>query len=237
MTLKRYREKRHFGVTPEPSGPDPASTPLSKAHPIAKKKPLLKYVIQKHRASQLHYDFRLEWNGVLLSWAVPKGPSLDPAVKRLAMQVEDHPIDYAGFEGVIPEGEYGGGTVMVWDQGTWTPDDPDVDSSLRKGELKFTLQGAKLKGSWVLVRTQGYGQRAGKSWLLIKHRDRYASTVDIATTQPQSVTSKRLLAEIAQAGGGDAEKAATGDPPVKVPGAPRAKRPAGSSRKRAQRRI
>ena len=243
MTLKRYREKRHFDVTPEPSGPEPASTRLSKATPVTKKQPTLKYVIQKHRATQLHYDFRLEWNGVLLSWAVPKGPSLDPAVKRLAMQVEDHPIDYADFEGVIPEGEYGGGTVMVWDQGTWTPDDPDVDSSLRKGELKFTLQGAKLMGSWVLVRTHGYGQRADRSWLLIKHRDSYAGTEDIATTQARSVTSKRLLAEIAQAGGGDAEKAATGDPPAaKVPptakgsGAPRAKRAAAATRKAAQRR-
>ncbi len=243
MTLKRYREKRHFEVTPEPSGPDPASTRLSKSTPVTKKQPALKYVIQKHRASHLHYDFRLEWNGVLLSWAVPKGPSLDPAVKRLAMQVEDHPIDYADFEGVIPEGEYGGGTVMVWDKGTWIPDDPDVDSSLRKGELKFTLQGAKLKGSWVLVRTHGYGQRADRSWLLIKHRDRYAGTEDIATTQPRSATSKRLLAEIARAGGGDAEKAATGDPPVaKAPatakglGAPRTKRAAAATRKAAQRR-
>jgi bifunctional non-homologous end joining protein LigD len=243
MTLKRYREKRHFEVTPEPSGPDSASTRLSKATPVTRKQPTLEYVIQKHRATQLHYDFRLEWNGVLLSWAVPKGPSLDPAVKRLAMQVEDHPIDYADFEGVIPEGEYGGGTVMVWDQGTWTPDDPDVDSSLRKGELKFTLQGAKLKGSWVLVRTHGYGQRADRSWLLIKHRDLYAGTEDIATTQARSVTSKRLLAEIARAGGGDAEKAATGDPPVaKAPptakgvGAPRTKRAAAAATRKAPQR-
>jgi len=159
------------------------------------------------------------------------------------MQVEDHPIDYADFEGVIPEGEYGGGTVMVWDQGTWTPDDPDVEASLRKGELKFTLQGAKLKGSWVLVRTHGYGQRTDRSWLLIKHRDRYAGTEDIATTQARSVISKRLLAEIAQTGGGNAEKAATGDPPAakappsaKGPGAPRAKRAAAATRKGAQRR-
>src|SRR6202521_4799662 len=151
MNLKRYREKRHFGVTPEPSGPDPASTRLYKATPVAKKQPALKYVIQKHRASHLHYDFRLEWNGVLLSWAVPKGPSLDPSVKRLAMQVEDHPIEYASFEGVIPEGEYGGGTVMIWDQGTWTPESPDVAAALEKGELKFPLHGKNLKGSWSLV--------------------------------------------------------------------------------------
>ena len=137
-------------------------------------------MIQKHRASQLHYDFRLEWNGVLLSWAVPKGPSLDPATKRLAMQVEDHPVDYADFEGVIPAGEYGGGTVMVWDQGTWEPEQTDVDAALAKGDLKFTLHGKKLKGSWVLVRTRGFGSSSGKSsWLLIKHRDQYASTEDI----------------------------------------------------------
>lgn len=133
------------------------------------------YVVQKHRARQLHYDFRLEWGGVLLSWAVPKGPSLDPTVKRLAVQTEDHPLDYAGFEGIIPEGGYGAGKVMVWDRGTWAPDDPDVDSALRRGELKFTLYGQKLKGSWVLVRTRGYGTSSAQpSWLLIKRQDQYA---------------------------------------------------------------
>src|SRR5271168_557689 len=135
--LSEYRRKRDFKVTPEPSG-KPASA--------SKKK--LAYVVQKHQASHLHYDFRLEWNGVLLSWAVPKGPSLDPSVKRLAMAVEDHPVEYGRFEGIIPEGEYGGGTVMVWDRGTWEPDDPDVDASLKKGDLKFTLHGKKLRGSW-----------------------------------------------------------------------------------------
>src|SRR5665213_1610077 len=169
MTLKQYRNKRRFSVTPEPAGPEPAPPPAtraesSRAAAAAKRRPALRYVIQKHRASHLHYDFRLEWDGVLLSWAVPKGPSLDPAVKRLAMQVEDHPIDYADFEGVIPEGEYGGGTVMVWDKGTWTPDEEDVAAALRKGELKFSLQGAKLKGSWVLVQTHGYGSRSKTSW-------------------------------------------------------------------------
>ena len=132
--------------------------------------------MQKHAASHLHYDFRLEQNGVLLSWAIPKGPSLDPADKRLAMHVEDHPLDYGGFEGVIPKGEYGGGTVMVWDRGTWTPEGDPV-AGYAKGELKFTLDGEKLKGGWVLVRTRGskYGGKTGdKAWLLIKERDAYA---------------------------------------------------------------
>src|ERR1700735_3945832 len=206
MTLVKYKEKRNFTVTPEPSGG--GSTKRA-----ADEKRL--YVIQKHRATQLHYDFRLEFEGVLLSWAVPKGPSLDPSVKRLAMQVEDHPVDYGGFEGVIPEGEYGGGTVMVWDTGTWEPEVENVDAALAKGDLKFTLHGKKLKGSWVLVRTHGYGSSSGKSWLLIKHRDQYASTRDVGTEEPRSVSSKRLLADIARDGGGDVEKAATGDPAAK----------------------
>jgi bifunctional non-homologous end joining protein LigD len=160
----------------------------------------------------LHYDFRLEWNGTLLSWAVPKGPSLDPSVKRLAMQVEDHPIEYANFEGVIPAGEYGGGTVMIWDKGTWEPEQPDPQAALEKGDLKFTLHGKKLKGSWVLVRTRGFGSGSKPSWLLIKHRDQYASTEDITETKPRSVVSNRLLADIARANGGNVEQAATGDP-------------------------
>jgi bifunctional non-homologous end joining protein LigD len=187
MSLKKYQSKRDFSVTAEPEG----STRLNGSG-----KELL-YVIQKHQASQLHYDFRLEWRGVLLSWAVPKGPSLDPAVKRLAARVEDHPVEYGGFEGSIPEGEYGGGTVMLWDRGTWTPEVPDVDAALGKGELKFTLNGKKLKGSWVLVRTKGYGGSKKESWLLIKHRDRYASTEDVLEKKPKSVVSNRLLDEIA----------------------------------------
>src|ERR1700722_1295912 len=168
MPLKEYRKKRDFKVTPEPSGN--GSARKSKTKP-------LRYVIQKHRASQLHYDFRLEWNGVMLSWAVPKGPSLDPSVKRLAMQVEDHPIDYSDFEGIIPSGEYGGGTVMIWDTGTWVPEVLDVAE--------------KLKGSWVLVRTRGFGKNASKpSWLLIKHRDEFAEKGDVTAEQPRSATSK-----------------------------------------------
>jgi len=170
LSLEKYRKKRNFEISPEPSG---------RIRPIAKAKEPLLYVIQKHRASQLHYDFRLELNGVLLSWAIPKGPSLDPSVKRLAMQVEDHPREYGSFEGVIPEGEYGGGTVMLWDTGTWTPETEDPESSLKRGDFKFALHGKKLHGSWALVRTKGYGSRADKSWLLIKHRDKFASTKDI----------------------------------------------------------
>jgi bifunctional non-homologous end joining protein LigD len=203
MSLDKYNEKRNFKISPEPSG---------KAHGGARSKRNLFYVIQKHRASQLHYDFRLEFKGVLLSWAVPKGPSLDPSIKRLAMQVEDHPLEYGQFEGVIPEGEYGGGTVMVWDTGGWIPESDDVGAALEKGDLKFTLEGEKLRGSWVLVRTRGFGSKPDKSWLLIKHRDKYASDKDPTTSQPRSVLSKRLLADIARDNGGDIEKAASGDP-------------------------
>ena len=203
--LKKYRSKRNFDVTSEPSGSGPKR---------ARSKTTLVYVIQKHQASHLHYDFRLEWNGVLLSWAIPKGPSLDPSVKRLAAAVEDHPVEYGSFEGVIPEGEYGGGTVMLWDTGTWTPEDPDVDAALRKGELKFTLNGKKLKGSWVLIRTKGgFGGSSKPQWLLIKHRDRYASTDDLLTVKPRSVSSNRLMADIARDSSGDVAKAAKADPP------------------------
>ena len=203
MSLRKCRQKRNFSESPEPQG---------SSHGRLSGKNLLKFVVQKHRATQLHYDFRLEWNGVLLSWAVPKGPSTDPSVKRLAMQVEDHPKEYAAFEGVIPEGEYGGGTVMVWDTGTWRPESASVGAAFRKGDLKFILNCEKLHGSWVLVRTRGYGSRSRSSWLLIKHRDRFASTEDITTKLPRSVLSKRLLAEIARDEGGNAAKAASGDP-------------------------
>jgi bifunctional non-homologous end joining protein LigD len=209
MGLTEYQRKRRFGVTPEPAGKRAGR----------RRKKTLAFVVQKHRASHLHYDFRLEWQGVLLSWAVPKGPSLDPSVKRLAMQVEDHPLEYAAFEGIIPAGEYGGGTVMVWDRGTWMPESPDVDAALRAGELKFALDGEKLSGSWVLVRTRGYRSRgaAGRpTWLLIKHRDEAASREDVAETAPRSVVSRRLLAEIAWQEGGDVAKAAAGDPAAEL---------------------
>src|ERR1700693_1454966 len=208
MALKEYRAKRRFDVTAEPAGKEKAP---------AKRRRALSFVVQKHRATALHYDFRLEWKGVLLSWAVPKGPSLDPSVKRLAMEVEDHPFEYRTFEGIIPEGECGGGTGMGWGDrpsAPGPPESPDVDAALKKGDLKFTLRGKKLQGSWVLVRTRGRYQGGRNTWLLIKHRDRYASTEDIAETEPRSVMSKRLLIEIARDEGGNMEKAATGDPPA-----------------------
>ena len=221
MALEEYHRKRRFGVTSEPRG----------GARIKRRTRKLRFVVQKHRATRLHYDFRLEWDGVLLSWAVPKGPSLDPTVKRLAVAVEDHPLEYATFEGVIPAGEYGGGTVMVWDQGTYVPDEPDVGKSLAKGEIKFALAGKKLRGSWVLVRTRGYG--GNRSWLLIKHRDAAAATIDIATTAPRSVVSNRLLAKIAFEEGGDVRQAVSADPRAAVEAALRDPRTAERKPKRA----
>jgi bifunctional non-homologous end joining protein LigD len=189
--LAEYNRKRRFGVTPEPAG-----------KPGRARKKALEFVIQKHRASRLHYDFRLEHDGVMLSWAVPKGPSLDPANKRFAMQTEDHPIEYNQFEGVIPEGEYGAGTVMIWDRGSWEPEVEDVDAALAKGDLKFTLHGQKLRGSWVLVRMRD------RQWLLIKHRDKVASTLDIAAAKPRSAASRRTLAGIARRAGASARQLA-----------------------------
>jgi bifunctional non-homologous end joining protein LigD len=171
MSLLDYRRKRHFASTPEPAG-----GAERRAAPPERRAPRLRFVIQKHRARSLHYDFRLEWNGVLLSWAVPKGPSLDPSVKRLAVRVEDHPLEYRTFEGRIPEGQYGAGTVEIWDEGTWRPEEPNVDAALRRGELKFMLAGRRLKGSWVLVRTRlGVAGGPRQTWLLIHHRDRPAA--------------------------------------------------------------
>lgn len=190
MPLDEYRRKRNFTRSPEPRGKD-AATPRAR-----KPKPRF-FCVQKHLASHLHYDLRLEHEGVLLSWAVPKGPSLDPATKRLAMHVEDHPVEYGTFEGVIPEG-YGAGIVMLWDKGTWTPEVDDVGRALAKGDLKFTLDGYKLKGSWVLVRTRGYGGQKtdGRSWLLIKHRDEWAGDVDITAFAPLSVKTEFDFPEI-----------------------------------------
>src|SRR5215212_6950106 len=189
MALEKYRAKRNFKESPEPAGD--AKVVVERTRAAQGATPRF-FCVQKHLASHLHYDFRLEHNGVLLSWAVPKGPSLDPKTRRLAMMVEDHPVAYGEFEGVIPEG-YGAGIVMLWDVGTWVPEVDDVDAALKKGDLKFTLKGFKLKGSWVLVRTGGRypGARGGgdRSWLLIKHRDDWAGDVDIAEFAPRSVKS------------------------------------------------
>src|SRR3954451_18188201 len=183
--LSAYQRKRDFAVTPEPRG---SEEPAPNGH---------RFVVQRHRASRLHYDFRLEADGVLLSWAVPKGPSLDPAVKRLAMHVEDHPLDYAGFEGIIPHGQYGGGTVMVWDSGYWHAEE-DPHAGYRKGHLKFTLAGTKLHGKWVLVRGKP-DPRGRESWLLMKERDEFADpSVDVAAALPLSAASGRTMEQIAE---------------------------------------
>ena len=200
MALEKYRAKRNFKESPEPAGD--AATVAERAKKTKGVKPRF-FCVQKHLASHLHYDFRLEHEGVLLSWAVPKGPSLDPATKRLAMMVEDHPVEYGTFEGVIPSG-YGAGIVLLWDQGTWTPEVEDVEAALKKGDLKFTLDGYKLKGSWVLVRTKGKWAGGGdRSWLLIKHRDDWAGDVDIAEFAPRSVKSKGDFADILAEGNPD----------------------------------
>src|SRR3954467_9275164 len=177
MVLEKYKQKRNFNATPEPAGDlDVAAERARKG----KATEGLFFCVQKHLASHLHYDFRLEYGGVLLSWAVPKGPSLNPRDKPLAMRVEDHPFDYADFEGVIPEG-YGAGIVMVWDKGTWSPEPgfEDVTTALVNGELKLRLDGVKLKGSWALIRTHSDGYPEGRTWLLIKHRDEWAGDVDV----------------------------------------------------------
>ncbi len=206
MALEKYRAKRNFTITPEPRGVVARQTGLAARQTGLAARQMgrpLAYVVQKHAASHLHYDFRLELDDVLLSWAVPKGPSLNPADKRLAMHVEDHPIEYGSFEGVIPAKQYGAGTVMLWDRGTWEPIG-DARESYGKGHLKFVLHGEKLHGRWALVKTHGsrYGGKTGEqAWLLIKDRDEYAErngtpVVDLA---PDSVVSQRSLDAIGRA--------------------------------------
>jgi bifunctional non-homologous end joining protein LigD len=223
MALEEYQRKRDFRQTPEPAG----------ARPRRKTVAALSFVVQKHRATRLHYDFRLELGGVLLSWAVPKGPSLDPGEKRLAVHVEDHPIEYGGFEGVIPKGQYGGGTVMLWDRGTWTPLEPDPAAALQKGSLKFRLDGEKLHGSWALVRMGGKAapKRPGdhENWLLIKERDAEAvpgSEAALVDDNPLSVATGRSIDAIAADRDrvwDSAHREIAGDPPAsarkRVPGA------------------
>jgi bifunctional non-homologous end joining protein LigD len=190
MTLEKYKEKRSFDNTPEPGGGKASSSKLI-------------FVIQKHAATRLHYDFRLEMNGVLKSWAVPKGPSMNPAIKHLAMMVEDHPFDYKDFEGIIPEGNYGAGSVIVWDSGTYEPLEKTKSKKeaeklllkqLNAGSMKFSLHGKKLKGEFALVKTAGHGEN---HWLLIKHRDKYALETDI-TEKNKSVVSGKTLEKIAK---------------------------------------
>jgi bifunctional non-homologous end joining protein LigD len=190
--LAEYRRKRDFSKTGEPAGAGGARSGRK-----------LAFVVQKHAASHLHYDLRLELDGVMKSWAVPKGPSLDPSIKRLAMQVEDHPIEYNSFEGTIPKGEYGGGTVMLWDRGTYSygGTDPDPVEGLRrgyaKGDFKFVLHGKRLHGSWVLVRTRR-DEKGKAQWLLIKHRDEHAVPGSDVTAEHQtSVATHRSMEEIA----------------------------------------
>src|SRR5262245_14614975 len=191
--LSLYQAKRDFTITAEPSGKarvKPAQYP--------------RFVIQKHAASRLHYDLRLEHDGVFKSWAVTKGPSLNPKDKRLAVEVEDHPLDYGDFEGTIPKGEYGGGTVMLWDRGYWLPEgDENIDEALKKGELKFVLAGDKLQGSWVLVRMK-HDRDGGKrnNWLLIKHKDQWSnSDGEAVLRKDKSVASGRTMQQIADGKG------------------------------------
>src|ERR1700733_3234676 len=191
MALKEYNKKRVFDKTPEPRGGKPA-------------KDALHFVVQKHDATRLHYDFRLEMNGVLKSWAIPKGPSLNPEDRRLAMMVEDHPYDYKDFEGIIPEGNYGAGTVIVWDEGTYETLEPQKSkkeeeksllAQLKSGSLKFRLFGKKLKGEFALVHIKNNNGGGENAWLLIKHRDYFASTTDI-TKKAKSVLSDKSIAQM-----------------------------------------
>jgi bifunctional non-homologous end joining protein LigD len=187
MSLRKYRQKRDFQRTREPAGRRAVRRGA-------------RYLIQKHDASRLHYDFRLELDGVLKSWAVPKGPSLDPSVKSLAVHVEDHPLEYGSFEGTIPQGEYGGGTVMLWDRGTWEPEG-DAEESYRRGKLVFRLAGGRLKGRWALIRMGGKAGADGKNWLLKKLDDEEARANDghaILTRLTKSVASGRTMKQIAE---------------------------------------
>ncbi len=185
MKLEEYQKKRHFEKTSEPKE-------------TKKRKQGNSFVVQKHQASHLHYDFRLEIDGVLKSWAIPKGPSLNPSEKRLAIQVEDHPVEYKDFERVIPSGEYGAGTVMIWDFGTYeSPGGKNLSNGLKKGRIKFQLQGQKLKGGFILIQTKY--QDNMRNWLFIKEKDAYARRdLNITKEQPNSAFSKRSLEEIAQ---------------------------------------
>ena len=186
MPLETYRSKRDFAKTAEPAGKR-ASSPAGN-----------RFIVQKHEATRLHWDFRLEADGVLKSWAVTKGPSPDPEIKRLAVRTEDHPMAYAEFEGTIPAGEYGGGTVMLWDKGTWEPVEGKSWKDIDKGHLNFTLNGERMKGEWLLIRLKGKPGEKRENWLLRKLEDRYAEEGDrLVEQQLTSVLTGRSMAEIA----------------------------------------
>ena len=190
IELQEYNRKRNFEKTMEPEGD------------IAESEDSLKFVVQHHMARKDHYDFRLEWGGALLSWAVPKGPSYDIRDKRLAIQVEDHPLEYRNFEGTIPEGEYGGGVVMLWDEGFWEPSG-NVEEDLRNGALKFVLNGRRLKGKWALVRLKAKEGETQKNWLLLKEKDEYAKSSEEISEFATSIRTGRTMMEIAE--GADAK--------------------------------
>ena len=188
--LKRYNEKRNFGITAEPIGQAEKQT---KTH--------LHFVIQLHEATRTHYDFRLEWHGVMKSWAVIKGPSFDPADKRLAVRTEDHPLDYNEFEGVIPDGQYGAGPVMIWDEGIWIPED-NPDKMEKKGHITFKIEGSRMKGQWHLVRMRTPDKR--ENWLLIKCKDDFAlnktKNADFLKRENTSIVTGRTMVDIRKAG-------------------------------------
>ncbi|HEY2481178.1 MAG TPA: DNA polymerase ligase N-terminal domain-containing protein [Caulobacteraceae bacterium] len=193
--LAAYRQKRDFSRTAEPSGREAKVAPAKHR----------RFVIQKHDASRLHFDLRLEDDAVFKSWAVARGPSLDPADKRLAIEVEDHPLAYGDFEGVIPQGEYGGGTVQLWDRGYWAPEAgfEDVGAALANGEIKFVMEGERLHGGWVLVRLRAKAGAKRNNWLLIKHRDTAAveGDGDTLAAEDRSIASGRTMAAIASGRG------------------------------------
>jgi bifunctional non-homologous end joining protein LigD len=194
MTLDTYRRRRRFDRTPEPRGDEPSRSGADRRPPQAGGR----YVVQRHRATRLHYDLRLELGGVLVSWAVPRGPSLDPLQRRLAIHVEDHPLEYFSFEGVIAPGEYGAGDVIVWDWGHWSadPSTADADEALRRGELKFRLDGDKLRGGFVLIR-MSWSRGSKDQWLLIHRRDAMAVPDWDAEHYPESVKTGRTNDDVA----------------------------------------
>ena len=188
--LIRYQSMRDFEQTAEPSGKRAKAT----------KSDQLRFVIQKHAATRLHFDLRLEYKGVFLSWAVTKGPSFNPADKRLAVEVEPHPLDYGDFEGTIPKGQYGGGTVQLWDRGFWAPEPGvDIEKALKKGDLKLVMEGERMHGSWALVRMKRRPGEKRDNWLLIKHRDEFAvdEDGDALALEDRSIASGRKMEEIA----------------------------------------